>query len=97
MGVADTSVAFFYPSQYGNILLKQEEIAMAPTEPSDREDDYFLGLESYDLVKSYHKKWVEEYLGNEKKILKTNGAIASPLGAEALWRLGAEGVSGLNI
>ncbi len=25
-------------------------------------------MESYDLVKSYHKKWVEEYLGNGKKI-----------------------------
>ncbi len=27
-----------------------------------------LGLESYDLVKSYHRKWVEEYLGSGKTI-----------------------------
>ncbi len=35
-------------------------------------------MESYDLVKSYHRKWVEEYLGNGKKIRedKWSGSIA---------------------
>ena len=27
-----------------------------------------LGFEDYDQVKLYHKKWVDEYLGNEKNI-----------------------------
>ncbi len=27
-----------------------------------------LGFENYDQVKLYHKKWVDEYLGNEKNI-----------------------------
>jgi putative transposase len=42
-----------------------------------------LGLESYDLVKSYHRKWVEEYLGNGKKIRedKWSASIAAcPVG-----------------
>jgi len=28
----------------------------------------FLGFESYDLVKSYHNKWVNEYLDNGNNI-----------------------------
>ena len=38
-----------------------------------------LGLESYDLVKYYHKKWVEECLGNGKNIRedKWSGSVAA--------------------
>ena len=51
-----------------------------------------LGLESYDLVKSYHRKWVEEYLGNGKKIRedKWSGSIAAPLNLVTLFNWGRE-------
>lgn len=43
-----------------------------------------LGFESYDLVKSYHKKWVDEHLVNGKNIRDKNGHGALLLGAEGL-------------
>ncbi len=40
-----------------------------------------LGLESYDLVKSYHKKWVEEYLENAKKIREDKWSASIAVGS----------------
>jgi len=40
-----------------------------------------LGLESYDLVKSYHRKWVEEYPGNGKKIREDKWSASIAVGS----------------
>ena len=40
-----------------------------------------LGLESYGLVKFYHKKWVEEYLGNGKKIREDKRSASIAVGS----------------
>ena len=38
-------------------------------------------MESYDLVKSYHRKWVEEYLGNGKKIREDKWSASIAVGS----------------
>jgi len=48
----------------------------------------FLGFESYDLMKSYHNKWVNEYLGNGNDIQDdkwTRSIAACPI--KCIWLL----------